>query len=361
MEHRAWLILGALIWLGVAIGRIQYVSWTLMAESAQSFQTGALSEPPKAKDKDLQTEELHQDVAANLKTDREVSEPSPVVPTVIVPPLDARAEAPCDTGELRVGSERRCLRYKEVFKDCADCPEMVVVRAGQLVEGSPPSEVGRSINEGPQHQVTINAYFAVARYETTFEEWDSCVAAGGCEYTPSDKGWGRDQQPVIGVSWLDAQQYVTWLSKRTGLGYRLLTEAEWEYAARGGTTTAFSTGDTITGDDANFDARYTYGDGHKGEYRKRATTVGTFKPNGFGLYDMHGNVWEWVQDCWHRDYTNLAQEGIVSLYKCNERARVLRGGSWVDTARNLRSAHRNRNVPEYRHPTVGFRVGRDLD
>jgi len=332
-----------------------------MAESAQSIQTGALGGPSKAKDKDLETEELHQDVAANLQTDREVSEKLPVVPTVIVPPLDARAEAPCDTEELRMGSERRCLRYKEVFKDCPDCPEMVVVRAGQLVQGSPPSEVGRSINEGPQHQVTINAYFAVARYETTFEEWDACVAAGGCGDTPSDKGWGRPRHPVVGVSWLDAQQYVAWLCKRTGLGYRLLTEAEWEYAARGGTTTAFSTGDTITGDDANFDARYTYGEGHKGEYRKRATRVGTFKPNGFGLYDMHGNVWEWVQDCWHKDYADLAQAGTVSRYKCNERARVLRGGSWVDTARNLRSSHRNRNVPEYRHPTVGFRVGRALD
>jgi len=238
---------------------------------------------------------------------------------------------------------------------------MVVVRAGQLVEGSPPSEVGRSINEGPQHQVTINSYFAVARFETTFAEWDSCVTEGGCEYSPSDRGWGRAQHPVIGVSWLDVQQYVIWLSKRTGVKYRLLTEAEWEYAARGGTTTAFSTGETITGDDANFDARYTYGDGHKGEYRKHATRVGTFNSNAFGLYDMHGNVWEWVQDCWHKDYTEVPQEGTGSPYKCNERARVLRGGSWVDTARNLRSAHRNRNVPEYRHPTVGFRVARALD
>jgi formylglycine-generating enzyme required for sulfatase activity len=240
---------------------------------------------------------------------------------------------------------------------------MVVVRGGQLVEGSPQSEVGRSINEGPQHQVTINSYFAVARYETTFEEWDACVAQGGCQYSPSDRGWGRAQHPVIGVSWLDVQRYLVWLSERTGIGYRLLTEAEWEYAARGGTTTAFSTGETIGGDDANFDARYTYGDGLKGEYRKHAMKVGTFNPNAFGLYDMHGNVWEWVQDCWHKDYTGQTQEetGKGSLYKCNERARVLRGGSWVDTARNLRSAYRNRNVPEYRHPTVGFRVARALD
>jgi formylglycine-generating enzyme required for sulfatase activity len=361
MEHRPWLILGALIWLGVAIGHIQHVWWTLKAGPTQTFQTGSLGEPPTIKDKDLKTEEPQQDPAANLQAGREQPETSPVTPTVIVPPLDVRAEAPCDTGEVRVGAEQRCLRYNEVFRDCQDCPEMVVVRAGQIVEGSPSTEVGRSINEGPQHQVTINANFAVARYETTFEEWDSCVTEGGCSYSPSDRGWGRGQHPVIGVSWSDVQQYLVWLSNRTGLGYRLLTEAEWEYAARGGTTTAFSTGETITAEEANFDARYTYGDGQKGDYRKRATKVGTFKPNGFGLYDMHGNVWEWVQDCWRKDYTQVSQEGTGSLYKCNERARVLRGGSWVDTARILRSAYRNRNAPEYRHPTVGFRVARALE
>ena len=361
MEHRPWLILGALIWLGISVSHIQYVWWTLKAEPTQFFQTGALPEPPTTKGADLEIEAPHQDLAANLQAGREIPETSSVAPPVVVPPLDVRAEAPCDTKEVNVGSERRCLRYKEVFKDCPDCPDMVVVRAGQLVEGSPPSEVGRSINEGPQHQVTINPYFAVARYETTFAEWDACVTERSCAYSPSDRGWGRVQHPVIGVSWFDAQQYVTWLSERTGLRYRLLTEAEWEYAARGGTSTAFSTGETISGDDANFDARYTYGDGQKGEYRKHAMRVGTFKPNAFGLYDMHGNVWEWVQDCWHKDYTGVLQVGTGLLSKCNERARVLRGGSWVDTARNLRSAYRNRNVPEYRHPTVGFRVARTLD
>jgi formylglycine-generating enzyme required for sulfatase activity len=361
MEHRPWLILGALLWLGVAIGHIQYVSWTLRAGPNQFLQTGALGEPPKTKGRALETEEPHQDLAVNLPTGREIPETSSVTPTAVVPPLDVRAEAPCDTQEVRVGSEWRCLRYKEIFKDCRECPEMVLVRAGQLVEGSPPNEVGRSINEGPQHQLTINADFAVARYETTFAEWDWCVSERGCEYSPSDRGWGRAQHPVIGVSWLDVQQYLIWLSERTGLRYRLLTEAEWEYTARGGTTTAFSTGETISGDDANFDARYTYGGGHKGEYRNHAMTVGTFKPNAFGLYDMHGNVWEWVQDCWHKDYAEVPQEGKGSLYKCNERARVLRGGSWVDTARNLRSAYRNRNAPEYRHPTVGFRVARALE
>jgi len=362
VEQRPWLLLGALIWMGLAIGRIQYVWWTLKGESTQAFQTGALGVHPKG-DRDLEAKELHHGSAANLQTDLEVleREKPPVAPTVILPPLDVRAEAPCDTRETQVGNERRCLRYKEVFKDCADCPEMVVVGAGQVMEGSPTNEFGRSINEGPQHQVTINSYFAVARYETTFDEWDSCVTAGGCEHSPSDRGWGRGERPATGVSWLDAQQYLSWLFKRTGQKYRLLTEAEWEYAARAGTMTAFSTGETITADDANFDAGYTYGDGHKGEYRKRTTRVGTFKPNAFGLYDMHGNVWEWVEDCWHKDYTEASQVATAWLDKCHERTRVMRGGSWIDTARNLRSAYRSRNVPEYRNPTVGFRVARPLD
>src|SRR5215475_6700481 len=200
MEHRAWLIMGALIWLGVAIGHIQYVSSTLEVGSTRSFQTGALGEPAKTKDSSLEAQEPHQSLAASLQTGRKIPETSSVMPTVIVRPLDVRAEAPCDTTEVRVASDRRCLRYKEVFQDCEECPEMVVVRAGQLVEGSPPSEIGRSINEGPQRQVRINSYFAVARYETTFEQWDICVVDGGCEYLPSDRGWGRAQHPVIGVS-----------------------------------------------------------------------------------------------------------------------------------------------------------------
>jgi formylglycine-generating enzyme required for sulfatase activity len=356
MEHRPWLLLGALIWLGLAIGRIQYVWWTLKGEPTQAVQTGALGTPSNPENRDIEAEN-HHGMTAHLQTDAA----APRRKDLPVPPLDVLAEAPCETREVRVGLERRCLRYKEVFKDCADCPEMVVVGGGHVMEGSPTNEIGRSINEGPQHKVTIHSYFAVARYETTFDEWDSCVTAGGCEYSPSDRGWGRARHPIIGVSWLDVQQYLSWLFKRTGLRYRLLTEAEWEYAARAGTMTAFSTGDTITGDDANFDAGYTYGGGQKGEYRKRTTRVGTFKPNAFGLYDMHGNVWEWVQDCWHKDYTAAPEEGTAWQNKCSEHARVLRGGSWVDAARNLRSAFRSRNVAEYRGPTVGFRVARTLD
>jgi hypothetical protein len=173
---------------------------------------------------------------------------------------------------------------------------MVVVPAGSFTMGSPPSEEGRSDSEGPQHRVTIARPFAVGKFEVTFAEWDACVAAGGCSHRPGDQGWGRGNRPVIDVSWNDiTQQYLPWLSRKTGKTYRLLSEAEWEYAARAGTTTAFSTGRTITPEQANFDGNYTYGGSAKGVYRSKTVEVGSFPPNAFGLFDMHGNLWEWCR------------------------------------------------------------------
>jgi formylglycine-generating enzyme required for sulfatase activity len=278
-----------------------------------------------------------------------------------VPPLDPTAEAPCETAKVRVGDEQRCLRIKELFKDCAECPEMVVVASGELMLGSPLSEPGRSSNEGPQHRVVIASPFAVGRYETTFDEWDACVDDGACQRIPNDRGWGKGRHPVIDVSWDDVKPYLAWLSNKSGHTYRLLTEAEWEYAARAGTMTPFSRGETISSQDANFDGGYTYGNGLQGEYRKRTMEVGMFQPNAFGLYDMHGNVWEWVVDCWHKDYVGAPQNAFGWNDKCSERTRVLRGGSWADTARTLRSAHRNRNAPDHRNVSIGFRVARSLD
>ena len=166
--------------------------------------------------------------------------------------------------------------------------------------GSPESERGRGKDEGPQHPVTIAQPFAVGKFEVTFNEWDACVTDRGCTYTPGDEGWGRGRHPVINVSWNDIQQYLAWLSKKTGKEYRLLSEAEWEYAARGVTKTSdastpFFTGQTINYKQANYDANFTYGSGQQGAYRQKTTDVGTFPRNAFGLYDMHGNVWEWVR------------------------------------------------------------------
>ena len=159
----------------------------------------------------------------------------------------------------------------EVFRDCDAtwCPELVVVPAGSYIMGSPESEAGRNANEGPTHRVTIPESFAVGVYEVTFEEWDACRRGGGCSRNPGDKGWGRGRRPVIDVSWSDAQAYVRWLSGETGEEYRLLSEAEWEYVARAGTTGPFHFGATISTAQANYDGNYAYGSGRKGRYRRR--------------------------------------------------------------------------------------------
>ena len=248
------------------------------------------------------------------------------------------------------------------FHDCDVCPEMVVVPAGSYMMGSPSSESRRDGDEGPVHEVTMAASFAVGKYEVTFDEWDACVSAGGCfAYRPDDRGWGRGRRPVIHVSWEEAKGYVRWLSGTTGYGYRLLSESEWEYVARAGTTTPFHFGSTISTDQANYDGNYTYGSGREGEYRKRTVPVGSFPANEFGLHDVHGNVWEWVEDCWHGDYRGTPSDGSAWTSGGDCSRRVLRGGSWNDDPWLLRSALRNRNDAGFRNDDVGFRVARTLD
>ncbi len=193
-------------------------------------------------------------------------------------------------------AKERALKAKDTFAECRECPEMVVVPAGSFLMGSPKSEDGNDGTEGPQHEVKIPRSFAIGKFEVTFAEWDACVAAGGCKYRPGDQGWGRGKRPVINVSWNHVtKEYLPWLSRKTGKTYRLPTEAEWEYAARAGTTTPFSTGETITPSQANFDGNHTYGGSARGISREKTIVVGSFQANAFGLYDVHGNVWEWVQ------------------------------------------------------------------
>ncbi|MDR2858021.1 MAG: formylglycine-generating enzyme family protein [Novosphingobium sp.] len=237
-----------------------------------------------------------------------------------------------------------------VFRDRPVAPEMVVIPAGTFMMGSPASERGRYGDEGPQHQVRVPA-FAAGKYEVTFAEWDACVADGGCgEYKPDDAGWGRGRRPVINVSWDDAQSYVMWLSRTTGKRYRLLSEAEWEYAARAGTTTAYSTGVSIDASQANFEERGL----------ARTEAVGNYRANGFGLHDVHGNVWEWVQDCWNESYQGAPADGRAQTTgDCSQR--VLRGGSWGSNAANLRSALRGGLASGARSSFFGFRVARTLD
>ena len=243
---------------------------------------------------------------------------------------------------------------------CEFCPEMVVIPGGTFTMGSPPDEEGRHDDEGPQHEVEVSR-FALGRHEVTFAQYDACVAAGGCADRP-DNGWGRGERPVINVSWRDAQAYVAWLTEATGQPYRLPSEAEWEFAARAGTTTPFSTGATISTSQANYDGNYTYGSGVAGEYRQQTLPVGSFDANPWGLLDMHGNVWEWVEDCWHDTYESAPTDGSAWLEAnggdCSWR--VLRGGSWYNFPRFLRSAIRYRNDTVIRSNNLGFRVARTL-
>ena len=245
------------------------------------------------------------------------------------------------------------------FRDCAECPEMVVVPSGSFMMGSPSHEELRYDDEGPVHQVRIGRPLAVGVYEVTFAEWDACVAAGGCGgYRPDDADWGRGRRPVMNVSWEDAQSYVEWLSGRTGHRYRLLSESEWEYAARAGTTGPFHTGSTISTDQANYNGTVVYGPGREGVYRRQILPVGSFPANGFGLHDVHGNVYEWVQDCWNASYRGAPSDG--SAWESGDcSSLVLRGGSWGDEPGYLRSAVRNGGNSGFRSSFLGFRVARE--
>ena len=244
-------------------------------------------------------------------------------------------------------------------RDCPYCPEMVVIPAGQFTMGSPPDEESRSDDEGPQHRATIHQPIAVGKFEITFREWDACVADGGCNgYRPVDEGWGRGNRPVTNVSWQDAQAYVRWLSRKTGVEYRFLSETEWEYAARAGTTTPFHFGSTISPDQANY---YDLFDplGLKGVNRWKTVPVGSFPSNAFGLHDVHGNVWEWVEDCRHNTYAGAPSDGAAwTTGDCEWR--VLRGGSWDNGSHYVRSANRTSGGSDNRDDKFGFRVARTL-
>ena len=249
--------------------------------------------------------------------------------------------------KAREAEERRKRARKpgDEFRDCPECPEMVVVPSRRFMMGS---RSGGN-DERPVHRVTIARPFAVGVYEVTFGEWDACVSDRGCGgYWPSDRGWGRGRRPVVNVSWNDAQAYVEWLSWKTGKGYRLLSEAEWEYVARAGTRTKYWWGDTIGRSRANYNRNH-----------GKTVDVGSYAPNGFGLYDVHGNVWEWVEDCWNGSYRGAPSDGSA-WESGNCGLRVVRGGSWYSIPWILRSAYRNWNTTGDRSDDAGFRVARTL-
>jgi formylglycine-generating enzyme required for sulfatase activity len=285
-----------------------------------------------------------------------VTSPSAVpvsVPAQVAPaPVSA---APVRTVAYALTPEReRTLRPKDTFKECTNCPEMVVLPSGSYTMGSPPSERGRWDFESPQHIVTIAKPFAVGKFDVTFDEWAACAAGGGCDgYKPPDQGWGRGRRPVINVTWYDAKAYVTWLVKTTGKTYRLLSESEWEYAARAGTTTAYYWGDNIGTNNANCESCGSQWD------NQQTAPVGSFSPNQFGLSDMAGNVDQWLQDCFDATYDGAPADGSAWISgDCT--VRIVRGGYLYSEPSAIRSASRGRLSPGAQGDELSFRVGRTL-
>jgi formylglycine-generating enzyme required for sulfatase activity len=235
----------------------------------------------------------------------------------------------------------------EIFRDCEACPELVVVPPGDFTMGSNDTPY-----EKPEHPIVIKRAFAIGRREVTFAEWDQCADAGVCKHRPDDHGWGRGDRPVINVAWDDAKLFVAWLAQKTGQKYRLPSEAEWEYAARAGTKTPFWWGrDAGTG--------HAQCDNCGSPTTKQVAVTGSYRPNGFGLYDSAGNAAEWVEDCWNENYRNAPRDGAAWI-SGDCRLRVLRGGNFLSKATEIRSAARFRYDVDVRYYANGFRVMRDL-
>ena len=255
-------------------------------------------------------------------------------------------------GTLTVSS-RELVKHREVgtvFKDCVVCPEMSIIPSGTFMIGS---TKGRK-RERPVSKITITKSLAVSRYEVTFDQWDACFNAGGCSKKPSDRGWGRDSRPVINILLTDIDEYVTWLTRKTGHIYRLPSESEWEYAARAGSQTEFSWGDQMQTGAANCRGCGTKWSGLK------SAPVGQFKPNAWGLYDVHGNVFEYVADCWSNDHYNIPRDGVPKK-TANCLSKVIKGGSWYYLPKVSRSASRVRNDKRVFSYFIGFRVFRELE
>jgi formylglycine-generating enzyme required for sulfatase activity len=238
--------------------------------------------------------------------------------------------------------------------------DMVLIPGGRFLMGSPEDELERSSSEGPQHTVTLSSFF-LGKCPVTQSQWKAVAALTQVnrELNPDPSNFKGENRPVEKISWLDAIEFCDRLSQLTGRPYRLPSEAEWEYACRAGTTTPFHFGETITTDLANYNGTYTYGKGIKGLYRNATTPVGSFGvANAFGLYDIHGNVWEWCMDHWHENYEDAPIDGSAWIDpSASENAyRLLRGGSWNDYPQDCRSAYRDRLNADGGFDLYGFRV-----
>lgn len=269
--------------------------------------------------------------------------------------------------------------FRDTLRDGTSGPEMVVVPAGRFLMGSPDNEKGRDFTEGPQVAITIAKPFAVGKYELTWDEWEKCVTKQACKDNSGkaygakpnpawsgDAGYGRGRHPVINVSWDDADAYVKWLSAETGETYRLLSEAEWEYAARAGSTGRFPWGDAEPTCEAGKENTTNFNGPHSatplsGCKGRRTEPVGFSAPNAFGLHDMHGNVREWTKDCFHVHLAGIPADGSPWVTNCDRggEGRVFRGGAFTAGVDQLRSASREATIG--REVNMGFRIARELD
>jgi formylglycine-generating enzyme required for sulfatase activity len=302
-------------------------------------------------------------------------EPKPPVRTESPPP--AKASTDPDTPLDRAAEAR--LKPGNTFRECSGCPQMVVIPAGSFSMGSPVTERGHETDEEPQHNVELKSSFAMSVAPVTRAEFELFVAASGYQSAKScrvyenggwvertdlsyrNPGFRQDaDHPVICVNWNDARAYADWLSTKTGKRYRLPTEAEWEYAARAGSTTPFWWGNQISTSLANYDGSLVYGSGNPGEHRQATVRAREFDANPWGLYQVHGNVSQWVEDCWNAGYRGAPADG--SAWTQGDCARrVLRGGSWGYAPKDLRAAYREGATATFRTYTFGIRLVRVLD
>ena len=298
-----------------------------------------------------------------------------LVLTVIV------ATALLQADDSKTGKPSATSKPGQTFKECRNCPEMIVVPAGSFTMGSPATEANRRDNES-QHKITFAKPFAVGRTEITWDQWEACVRDRDCdgaaielalrtnekgEPNPDFMDWGRGTRPLVGVSWFDAQNYVGWLNRKTGHddAYRLLSDAEWEYVARAGTTTAYPWGDHIDHNYGNFGIE---GPGLGGKAEGRDTwmaqtaPVASFPPNAFGVYDMHGNIFEWIEDCYEADRAHAPEDGSANK-QGNCANRMFRSGSFISNPYMHRSAKRQAPYPSTRRGRnyLGFRVAKTLE
>jgi formylglycine-generating enzyme required for sulfatase activity len=254
----------------------------------------------------------------------------------------------------------QALRPKDSFKECDACPEMVVVPKGSFMMGTPADEPEREPGEGPQHRVSLAQPFAVGRFAITFDEWEACVADGGCDgYKPNDQGYGRGRMPVANIDFAQAKTYLTWISKKVGRTYRLPSESEREYFTRAGTTTAFWFGNGISPKQANYLSGNVYNAAHNAETHDNGPRlVDSFAPNKFGLYQVHGNTREWTEDCYNKRYTVDAPTDGSPWLDGNCSKRMVRGGYWLNLPSRLRSGYREEADENGGN---GFRVVRTLN